>query len=297
MSAVLIFGEILFDRFPTGETVLGGAPANVAWHLNALGLPATLLSRLGEDALGEKARSVLRHAGLDDTCIQADAEHPTGTVDVHIEQGSPRFDIIDQVAYDYIEPPSAALFRDRFSLLYHGTLALRNPISAQTLRTLRAQVQCPVFVDVNLRAPFWTQATVMSSIEHATYVKLNHEELALLTGGQVSGQRDIWIQSAQQFRQQTGLKALIVTCGAQGAFIVTAADIYDMQPFIPERIVDTVGAGDAFSALCIAGLMQNWDYQRILKQASQFAARVCGIRGAIPGPEFIYPDLCELTTR
>jgi len=290
MSDVLIFGEILFDRFPGGETVLGGAPMNVAWHLNALGVPVTLVSRVGNDRLGEQALQVLARAGLDVSEIQHDDRYPTGTVDVQLEQGSPRFDIINHVAYDYIEAPKPSVFMRPFSLLYHGTLALRNPVSHQTLASMRTNITCPIFVDVNLRAPYWEKDDVNMLITAATWVKINHEELALLSNADGSSQRSKLIEQAAQFYAHNHLQALIVTCGAEGAFIVTEKQVFDMPPVVPETFIDTVGAGDAFSAMTITGLMRGWDYQYLLEQASGFAARICGIRGAIPPDDFVYPE-------
>lgn len=295
MSAVLIYGEILFDRFPSGETVLGGAPMNVAWHLHAFGLPVTLVSRIGNDALGKQACTALTQAGLDISQIQRDDRYPTGTVDVQLVQGSPHFDIVENVAYDYIQSPQASILSKPYALLYHGSLALRHPVSNDTLNVICKQIAAPVFVDVNLRAPFWNTEQVMQHVKNATWVKLNHEELALLTDVPVMQQRQQCIESAKQFRSANNLQALIVTCGADGAFIVADDQVYDMDPVVPVHFVDTVGAGDAFSAVTITGLIRRWPYPRVLELASQFAARICGIRGAIPDETFVYPDLTRIT--
>ena len=107
MSSALIFGELLFDQFESGETVLGGAPMNVAWHLQALGLDPTLVSRVGKDALGDRARAALRVAGLSDADIQLDEKFPTGSVQVRLKEGSPTFEIVQDVAYDHIDIPGA----------------------------------------------------------------------------------------------------------------------------------------------------------------------------------------------
>lgn len=294
MSAVLIYGELLFDQFPSGETVLGGAPMNVAWHLNALGFAVTMVSRVGKDELGRQARSVLQKAGLDTSEIQTDEQYPTGTVDIQLTQGSPSFDIVNDVAYDHIQLPAAPTLNKDYALLYHGSLALRNPVSRKTLEEIYAHIACPIFVDVNLRAPFWSIEQIQQLISRATWAKLNHEELAMLSGIVTTQQRDELIEVARSYRNQNALQALIVTCGAEGAFIVTEQDIYDMLPVIPEAFLDTVGAGDAFSAITIAGILQRWSYQKILEQASQFAARICGIRGAIPDKKFKYPDIKHL---
>ena len=126
---------------------------NVAWHLQGLGLNPTMVSRVGSDALGDRARSALQSAGINVDDIQSDEKFPTGTVQVKLKQGSPSFDIVNDVAYDHIALPAAETLQQPYRLLYHGSLALRAPESRQTLQQIRAQLTCPVFVDVNLRAP------------------------------------------------------------------------------------------------------------------------------------------------
>ena len=291
MSSALIFGELLFDQFESGETVLGGAPMNVAWHLQGLGLAPTLISRVGKDALGDRARAALRVAGIRDTDIQLDEKFPTGTVQVRLKEGSPTFEIVQDVAYDHIDIPGEVTLHQQYSLLYHGSLALRSVKSCQTLEYIRETLACPVFVDVNLRPPFWEKTFIQQLIHKADWVKLNHEELALLTNHPVTQQRQTLATLARSLREQNQLQALIVTCGAEGAFIVTDTDMIDMPPVKPATMVDTVGAGDGFSAIVIAGLLQGWGYPLILERASQFAARICGIRGAIPDGNDFYAEL------
>ena len=230
-------------------------------------------------------------AGLSDADIQHDEKYPTGTVQVRLKEGSPTFEIVQDVAYDHIGLPGEATMHQPYSLLYHGSLALRSVQSRQTLEYIREQLACPVFVDVNLRPPFWQKTFIRELIHKADWVKLNHEELALLTDHPVTQQRQTLADWARSLREQNQLQALIVTCGAEGAFIVTGTDLIDMPPVKPATIVDTVGAGDGFSAIVIAGLLQGWDYRRILTQASQFAARICGIRGAIPDDSHFYNEL------
>ena len=246
MLPALIFGEVLFDRFESGETVLGGAPLNVAWHLHALGLEPILVSRLGDDELGRQALSTIDEFGLRSDFIQRDPQKPTGTVNITLSQASTTFEIVSDVAYDYIDDPatyasSQAFGEQPFSLLYHGSLALRSNHSRATLEALRARTDCPVFVDVNLRAPFWKKSLIASLIDAADWVKLNHEELMIMVDKPVTQQRDNLIESARTLNEQYDLRALIVTCGDQGAFIVHGDEVVDMPPVVPEKMVDTVG--------------------------------------------------------
>lgn len=277
MSYPLIFGEVLFDQFEDGSSVLGGAPFNVAWHLAGLGLQPRMLTRIGTDAQARAVQDAMRDWQLSDDLLQVDAHKPTGTVQIKMAQGQHHFDIVPDVAYDYIESPAPDTI-SRFgkpALLYHGSLAVRNEVSRATLLHLRKTLDCPVFVDINLRAPWWDVETVNMLMDGATWLKINDEELrTLVTTG------DDLQDKAQQLLVQKNLTAVIVTRGAEGSFVQTRDELITCSPVRVDKLVDTVGAGDAFSAIMIAGLLKGIDYQQIIKLAAQFAARICEQRGA-----------------
>ena len=132
-SSIIVFGEVLFDRFPDGASVLGGAPFNVAWNLHAFGLAPLFISRVGDDSLGQTVRSTMKEWGMNTSFLQLDHAHPTGTVDVSIENNEPSFDIVNDRAYDFIDYKSIGQLPED-GILYHGSLALRNRVSAGTLR-------------------------------------------------------------------------------------------------------------------------------------------------------------------
>ena len=281
MSCVLLFGEVLFDIFEDGEHVLGGAPFNVAWHLKGLGLHPFMVSRLGHDDLAQQVLRAMQSWQMETQGLQQDTQHATGCVQVSVnQQGIPHFDIIDQVAYDFIQIPDSLPAR-KIDLLYHGSLALRHATSHNSLFTLRKKLDCPVFIDLNIRQPWWDSSTLPELLTSATWLKLNDEELASLFAIDEPDNRARLQEAAQQLRHQYQLDAVIVTCGTKGAFIVTEQDIYTAAPVIVDTIVDTVGAGDSFSAIVIKGLLANWDYPTILQHATAFAARVCQLKGAI----------------
>ena len=177
----LIFGEVLFDHFPDDETVLGGAPFNVAWHLQAFGAKPMMITRIGDDPQGQRIVDAMHAWGMDDAGVQHDATRHTGRVDVDLSQGEPRYDIRTDAAFDAIAaeelPPLGAA-----SLLYHGTLALRDDTCRTALDTLKQFSGAPVFLDVNLRSPWWNKAQVLELVSRARWVKLNAEELDLLAG-------------------------------------------------------------------------------------------------------------------
>ena len=167
----VIFGEVLFDCFPDGNSVLGGAPFNVAWHLQAFGLAPLVVSSIGDDDLGEKVLSAMKSWNMNTAGMQSDSVHPTGSVDIEFHNGEPQYTIVEQRAYDHID---AALLPSlpANSLLYHGSLALRNQVSREALTTLKAQHDSTIFMDVNLRDPWWDKQFVLELANDADWVCL-----------------------------------------------------------------------------------------------------------------------------
>lgn len=285
----LIFGEVLFDTFQDGVEVLGGAPFNVAWHLRGFGLSPLFVSRIGEDARGTRVLDAMRDWGLDTAGVQRDPEHPTGTVRVTLSGGQPSFEIVPDQAYDFIADESVreALANESVALMYHGSLALRNPASRATVEALRSRIGVPVFMDVNLRPPWWNADVLKKFLPEATWVKLNDDELIEL--GAISGTAQADLESAARaFAGHYGLQVLILTRGARGATVFDVDRAVNGAPPVVERLVDTVGAGDAFSAVTILGLMRGWSISRILPRALEFAARICAQRGATANDPELY---------
>jgi len=274
-AAPIIFGEVLFDRFPDGSVVLGGAPFNVAWNLQALGLAPVLVSRVGRDDLGEGILAAMEEWGLDRRGIQRDALHATGTVEVSVLDGEPTFDIAADRAYDFIDaaeiPPGAST-----GPLYHGSLALRTAASRLALARLRERVSGPVLMDVNLRDPWWSGTFVNLLMDAATWVKLNHDELAALVPEETDLKR-----RAEHLLGRGGMQGLVVTRGAAGSLLRGRGGLsLEPAPTTASQVVDTVGAGDAFSSVVLLGLVRNWPWPVILDRAQSFAAAVVGLRGA-----------------
>ncbi len=285
----LIFGEVLFDCFPGGERRLGGAPFNVAWHLQAFGKQPRFISRIGNDELGSQIIHAMQQSEMDQRTIQTDDKHPTGTVQIAITNNEPSYTITPNVAYDFIEPysfekKSNADKPDQTSLLYHGTLALRHKVSQETLRDIVKQIQPSIFLDVNLRTPWWKLDDVMFYLKQARWAKLNQEELYLLQ--QNSGDLATTMTHLQQ---HCDLELLIVTLGSEGAITRNkSGGIHRIKPSSASKFVDAVGAGDAFTAVYLHGLLSNWPISLILERAQQFAVEIVGIRGAIPQHNSFY---------
>lgn len=274
----VVFGEVLFDCFPD-RRVLGGAPFNVAWNLHGLGQAPLFVGAVGEDDNGAEVRRTLSAWGMDLSGLQQDPQHPTGTVQVRIDNDEPSYEIVPDQAYDHIARDQAlqAVAGREHTLLYHGSLALRAQESRDTLFALREQLRARVFLDVNLRAPWWDVRGVHALMEGATWVKLNEQELDALVEDDDRGLES----KARRCLQRFDLDALIVTRAAEGALVLTREGGVLSRSAPPvDGLVDTVGAGDAFSAVTLMGLMHGWDWEEILDRAAGFAAKVCTLRGA-----------------
>lgn len=285
----IVFGEVLFDRFADGTAVLGGAPFNVAWHLQGLGLRPLFVSRVGDDAAGREVLETMESWGMDTAGVQVDPAHPTGVVQVSLDRGQPSYEIVPEQAYDFIDLDAA---RDvtsggAYSLLYHGTLIARNQTSRDSLFELDRHLALPVFVDVNLRAPWWDAATLERVLANARWAKLNDHELQTLLGSAELSTHDCG-PAAQSLCRRTDLELVVLTMGEAGACFADQQHVECAAPKPVSDLVDTVGAGDAFSAVTILGLTAGWPPQRILRRALGFAADVCRMRGATRADHGLY---------
>jgi fructokinase len=279
----VIFGEVLFDRFPDGSVVLGGAPFNVAWNLQAFGQAPILISRVGQDPLGDSIRAIMTDWSMDTSQLQSDPSHPTGTVDVSFKDGEPHYEIVVDSAYDFVETAGLADIQNA-AVLYHGSLALRGDKTRQTFHALLQQLPVRRFVDVNLRAPWWQKQAILELINGAAWVKLNEDELNVLTESDQDHN-----DADTELRQRYGLQALIVTRGSRGAELLLDNSAEDSQledrrlgvaPAQSTQVVDTVGAGDAFTSVILLGLLNEWSHRTTLERAQAFASAVVGLRGA-----------------
>jgi fructokinase len=270
---ILVLGEALVDEFHDGA-VAGGAPFNVARSLAALAVPVRFASRVGSnDAAG---RLVLESAARFDLAVdgmQRDETRATGRVSVHEEEGgSHRFEIHADAAWDHIEAPS---LHDT-GLVYFGSLAQRHPVSRGAIRATVKQARGPRFLDLNLRPGTDTPELAAESLMLADWVKLNEDELDCLLA---------WFEpTLPALMARFALQRLVVTRGAAGCALhgehglLLAADAGVPQP----DFVDSVGAGDAFTALLLAGLALRRDLGATLALANRYAAMICGVRGPLP---------------
>jgi fructokinase len=289
----LVFGEVLFDQFPD-RAVLGGAPFNVARHLAGFGWNPLLISRIGrDDAQGEVMRAMEKY-GMDTRCMQIDSLHPTGKVMVELDKTGHHFDILDNQAYDHIHQAMARLgaLAAHPRIVYFGTLASRHAQSYKALIGVLRLSPGLRFLDINLRKPWYERSRVESLLHHAHVTKLNREELDILANWfKIKGDME---SMCYQVLRRFDLRMLIVTRDAGGAYVATAdgrdADLPGQRLDAP--IVDSVGAGDAFSAVAIIGLLSDWPLATLLSRADAFARKLLGIRGAVPdGADFYASEI------
>lgn len=279
----IIFGEVLFDRFPDGSAVLGGAPFNVAWHLQAFGQKPLMISRVGNDALGREIRNTMQAWGMDCSGLQLDSQHPTGTVTVSFNDGEPSFDIVADRAYDFIDAGAVPPLPEN-SVIYHGSLALRKATSHDALQQLKEQTGAPSFVDINLRPPWWTATVIEQILQDASWLKLNAQEFDLVVPEHEDGP-DGFNAMVQKLR----LQYLVVTRGSDGALAVDRTGRkYDVKTDSQTDVIDTVGAGDAFSSVLLLGNIHGWQLPESLQRAQDFANAIVGIRGATTSDRRIY---------
>jgi len=296
---VAVFGEALVDDFGDRQ-VIGGAPFNVARHLAALGQDALMLTRVGLDENGARMRAEFERFGLPMAGLQVDAALPTGRVSVERHSdGGHRFTILPHQAYDAMEADAAvaAMTAAAPATLYFGTLAQREPASRDTLARLLAATDACRYLDLNVREGQVTERCVFASLHAADIVKVNEEELQDLFGWYTHmrlptddmGCNDVRHACATLLRV-FNLAGLIVTLGPRGAVYFGADGAYHTTPApaAPVQLADTVGAGDAFSAVFLLGRARGWPLDITLARANAFAGAVCGIVGAVPDDRAFY---------
>jgi fructokinase len=274
-------GEILWDVLPLTR-MLGGAPANFAYHVNALGGAGVPVSRVGDDDLGREALSLLVCRGLNIDAVSIDPDHPTGTVDARVDaDGVATYVFPDDVAWDFLalDPPSLTLAANADAVCF-GTLAQRGPVSRRAVhRFLDAARKGLKVFDVNLRQDFYTPEVIADSLDAADVLKINDAELDVAT-------RLFSLPEGEQpalrtLMERHGLGLAVLTRGEKGSLILSPDTVSDL-PGESVQVVDTIGAGDAFTAALVLGHLKQWPLDEINRYAAAVAAHVCSQPGAMP---------------
>jgi fructokinase len=282
-TEILCVGEVVWDALPAG-LFLGGAPFNVACHLSAAGLPVALVSRVGRDHLGDEALRRAAWYGVDTTLVQLDDALPTGLVRVSVgEDGSPSYAIVEPAAWDAIASTPALLARaaDARAIIF-GSLAQRAATSRDTIARLWRTDATLVF-DANLRAPHDDPEIVRHSLAHAAIAKLTEAELRrIATWFRLRGSTPRALASA--LAASFGCRVVCVTRGRAGAALWHEGQ-WTEHPGFEVEVRDTVGTGDAFLAVLLAGLLRGTDDRTLLRHANLAGAYVATQPGAVPADQ------------
>lgn len=280
---ILCVGEVLWDALPDG-LFLGGAPFNVASHLQALGAEVAFASRVGDDRLGAEAVRRMRARNLDPSLVQTDPALPTGFVQVELgSTGDADYEILEPAAWDAIEP-TAALDEcaGAAAAIVFGSLAQRAKTSRETIRRLcerGGEAGALRVFDVNLRAPFVERPVIEASLQMADVAKFNQDELRVLRGW-----FDLPAESEpalSALAERFGASAVCMTCGDDGAWLWMQGDC-SHHPGHDVEVADTVGAGDAFLAALLRGLLDGKRGEALLDLANRLGAYVASRSGALP---------------
>ncbi|MEJ7913794.1 MAG: carbohydrate kinase [Chitinophagaceae bacterium] len=279
---VVCFGEILWDLLPAGA-MPGGAPLNVAYHLQKLGNTPSLISRIGNDDQGERLLQVLKTHGLSTEYMQTDDVHPTGIV--HAFPGANNevvYDIVAPAAWDFIAATETqSQLPAEADYFVYGSLSSRNDISRATLLQLLEGARTKVF-DVNLRSPHYTREVITRLMQGVSILKLNEAELILIGGWYGAG--DDAAEGLKQLQDKLHIPTIVVTKGGDGALLLHEGNLYEHQGF-KVTVADTVGSGDAFLAALLHGLGSGWKGERALNYASGLGALIASHTGACPAYE------------
>jgi fructokinase len=283
-SEVLCVGEVLWDSLPEG-LFLGGAPFNVACHLRAAGTPVSMVSRVGNDRLGDEVLRRATRYGVGVDLMQVDAALPTGFVRVRVdERGNGNYEICEPAAWDAIEATEMLLARAaRARAIVFGSLAQRNAVSRATIERFWSVAADALMVfDVNLRPPYEDADVVQRSLEHTDVVKMSSAELVRLS--EWFGWKGSAPSRMRRLSEQFGCGVVCVTRGGEGAALLHDG-AFTEHPGFPAEVRDTVGAGDAFLAVLLSGLLAGHSDAELLQHANLMGAYVVTQFGALPADQ------------
>lgn len=275
-------GEILWDELPHSRR-LGGAPANFAIHGSRLGGQGLVISAVGADGRGEEIRRVLADENVASHLV-TDQHHPTGRVTVALDdKGGAEYTICKDVAWDYLpfEPLFPELAR-RADAVCFGTLAQRSTLTATTIRRFIEATgkDCLRFFDINLRASYYSAEIIAQLLELATHFKCNEEEFEIISTMFLS--EDGETGKLRELRSLFSLQMIVLTKGGAGSRLFAGVEKDSQRMPEPCTIVDTIGAGDSFTAAVAIGVLSGLNLEKIHLHAGRVAARVCSFPGATP---------------
>lgn len=275
-------GELLWDVLGEVEEI-GGAPVNFTYHVNALGAVGIPISTIGHDDRGSRGLAELQKRGLETRAISLKDGIVTGYVAATIdEKGIASYRFPGEVAWDHLMANNyAEMIQPKLDAICFGSLCQRSPVSRKTIENYLGTLHLKTIkiFDVNLRQHYYSGEILHSSLERANIVKLNDEELEILAGLlEIQHREKKWLSV---LIDRYNLDMAILTKGDGGSILQTP-DAYSVHPGITTNIVDTVGAGDAFTAAATIGYLQELRLEEINEKANRLAAYVCSQQGAMP---------------
>ena len=277
-------GEILWDVFPEGKK-LGGAPANFTYFVKNLGQEGIIASRIGSDPLGKEILVSLEKLNLSGDFIQIDSNYPTGTVEVKVDAGGkPDYTIKEYTAWDFLELNDKWIELARNTdVICFGTLAQRLPQSRKTIIDfLNLSWKSAVKVyDINLRRNFYSLEVITQSLELATILKLNEKELELIR--KITGESDKKsdIVFCRKLMDKYGIELVCITKGGRGSLLVDKKNYYE-HPGYRVKVIDTVGAGDAFTAAIVVKYLDGASLKEMSDMANRLGSWACSQKGPTP---------------
>lgn len=278
-KVIVGIGEILWDMLPTGKA-LGGAPANFAYHAKRLGEDGWAVSAIGNDALGREIMEIVMEKGLRNLINVT--SRPTGTVQVSLDaKGVPSYTIMEDVAWDNIPfTPQMAALASRADAVCFGSLVQRGNSRNSVLRFLRAMRPEALRVfDINLRQHYYSKEVIDESLQLSDILKINDEEIRIVA--ELFGLGGDDTAACRALIERYGLKLVILTRGADGSEVITADEAIP-QAVGQVEVVDTVGAGDSFTAAFVVAYLRGDSLADAQRLANETAAYVCSCKGAMP---------------
>lgn len=280
-ALIIGIGEILWDMLPQGRQ-LGGAPANFAYHVSKLGMQGVVVSAIGNDALGDEIMSFLEDKNLDLHFMRV--ENPTGVVNIELNDvGIPMYNIVENVAWDSIPFTSELeVLAQNTKAVCFGSLAQRNEVSRNTIRRFIESLpqQCLKVFDVNLRQQYYSREIIEWSMTHCDVLKLNDEEIVELK--RIWAMEEITDASfCAELQRRYDIKIIILTCGAAGSYVYSKDGAVSFQETPTVDVVDTVGAGDSFTAAFVVSLLKGESIAVAHSKAIAVAAATCTHSGAM----------------
>ncbi len=273
---IVCWGEILWDLYPD-EPRLGGAPANVAYHLAALGEPVLMVSAVGDDARGHEARARLAASGVDIRGVNTRESLPTGSVQVAVVDGEARYTLRRGCAWEYIDAP-IELLAPATGFCF-GTLSQLEPAAMRRLETAISALpaECLKVCDINLRPQYAELELSIRCMRLANVVKLNDAEERLLAAHTGANDAAAWLL------EHLGVELVAVTRGPRGCQLRAASgEVADQPGVLAAAGGDNVGAGDAFTAVLTSGLLARKPLNDIAAAANRYGSFIASQRGATP---------------